>query len=260
MQARCRALLLSLPLLFSTADALAERRELHFTAAQLTRQLAASFPQRRCLLGMACLDLRNPRVDIRPGDERLFVDVDAVLQAGGQASGTGSARLAGLPRYDARKGAFFVDHPRLLSLSVPGISPIEERAARGVLNTMLAEDLLSNQPVWVLDDSDPQQALARLALRKVEVRDGRLVLTMGDDESADDLSDQSADDPASGEQPAGDDRSADEDPPADAQSPADEGPPTDDGQPPAGSAPGQGRKGLRAARQQIHAQNDSVKR
>ena len=254
MLARCRALLLSLPLLFTADAALAERRELHFTAAQLTRQLAASFPQRRCLLGMACLDLRNPRVDIRPGDERLFVDVDAVLQAGGQASGTGSARLAGLPRYDARQGAFFVDHPRLLSLSVPGISPVEERAARGVLNTMLAEDLLSNQPVWVLDDSDPQQALARLALRKVEVRDGKLVLTMGDDESPDDFSDQSADDPASGEQPA------DEDRPADAPAPAEAGPPTDDGQPPASSVPGQGRKGLRAARPQIHAQNDSVKR
>lgn len=185
MQARCRALLLSLPLLFIHDGLQAERRELHLSAHQLTRQLATAFPQRRCLMGMACLDLRNPRVSMRQGDGRLFVDVDAVLQALGQHAGTGTARLAGLPRYEVTKGAFFVDQPRLLSWSLPGISAPETQTARQLINGMLADDMFSSQPVWVLDEADPQQAMARLTLRQVQVRDGQLVLTFGDEEPPD---------------------------------------------------------------------------
>ncbi len=46
----------------------------------------------------------------------------------------------------------------------------------------LLVDYLSRTPVWVLDERDAQQALAKLVLRKIEVRDGRLRLVIGDED------------------------------------------------------------------------------
>lgn len=160
----------------------AESRELRLTAAQLTRQLQPSFPQKRCLLGLACLNLRNPVITLRKDDQRLFVAADVGFDLNAQEAGKGKALIAGLPRYDSNKGAFFLDRPQVESLDVAGLGRAELGMARQLLNGMLAEDILADQPIWTLDESDPQQAMAKLTLRKVEVRDGILILTMGDDE------------------------------------------------------------------------------
>ena len=50
------------------------------------------------------------------------------------------------------------------------------------LSQGLLIDYLRQTPIWVLDEHDSQQALARLVLRKVAVRDGRLQLVIGDDD------------------------------------------------------------------------------
>lgn len=160
----------------------AAQRELRFTAQQLNRQLAPSFPQRRCLFGMACVDLKNPKVELHRSDQRIFVDVDLALLMGTQQMGQGSARIAGHPHYDSTKGAFFLRQPSLQSLEVPGALGTEVQMARQLINAILAEDILADQPIWVLDESDARQSLAKLTLRRIEVRDGVLVAIMGDDE------------------------------------------------------------------------------
>lgn len=160
----------------------AESRELRLTAAQLTRQLQPSFPQKRCLLGLACLNLRNPVITLHKDDQRLFVAADVGFDLNAQEAGKGKALIAGVPRYDSKKGAFFLDRPQVESLDVAGLGRAELGMARQLLNGMLAEDILADQPIWTLDESDPQQAMARLTLRKIQVREGILILTMGDDE------------------------------------------------------------------------------
>lgn len=179
----------------------AERREIRLDAGQLTRQLSRSFPRQHCLFGnLACMALYRPVVSMRAGDGRLFVQFETRFQAGGQRLGDGSAQVAGVPRYDSARGAFFVARPRLLALDMPGVPPASARQAAGLLTDMLADEV-SRQPLWVLDESDPQQAMARLALRQVSVLDGRLVLVIGDDDVP--LDDPFADEevPAAGHSP-----------------------------------------------------------
>ena len=151
------------------SPAQAERRELHFTGPQITRQLAPSFPLRRCLFGeLACVRLTRPVVRMQANDPRIFVSVDVGFQpVPGQASQSGSARVAGQPAYDPQAGAFYLKRPQLLDFSMEGVPPDQARMVANVISGMLADEFFSEQPLWVLDESDPRQAL---------------VVTLGDDD------------------------------------------------------------------------------
>ena len=158
----------------------AERRAYAVTAAQLTAELAARFPQRRCVLALACATLSDPVVRLVNGDPRIFVTVRASPDIGEQPLGDGTIQVAGKPRYDPASGAFFVDEPAVLRADFPGVpSSAVEQAA--LLSRDFLADYLKRTPVWVLDESDGQQAMAKLLLREVSVKDGRLLLVIGDE-------------------------------------------------------------------------------
>ena len=159
----------------------AERRTVSLTPQQLTGQLGARFPQRRCLLGFACMTLTDPVVRLVNGDPRLFVATRVSPDVGSQPFGAGVIEVAGKPRYDAAAGAFFIDAPEILRLEFPDL-PSAYVAPATELSQGLLVDYLRQTPVWVLDEHDAQQALAKLVLRQVAVRGGRLELVIGDDD------------------------------------------------------------------------------
>lgn len=168
----------------ATTPAEAARRELRFTGAQITRQLAPSFPLRRCVFGnLGCAELKNPRVQMKRDDQRLYMDMDVRFEPlPGQGLTRGSVQFAGIPAYDPREGAFYLRSPELLDLSVDGIGAAESRQIASLVSGMLAEQFFSDQPLWTLDESDPRQAMARLTLRGLSVRNGVLVVVMGDED------------------------------------------------------------------------------
>lgn len=165
-----------------TSQLSAQQRRLSFSSEQLTRHLQRTLPSEQCLFGkLACMHLQNPQVSMKAEDQRLFIRFDARFSVQGENLGQGAATVAGVPRYEAGKGAFFVNSPELLKLELPGIPAYQTSIAAQLVSELLAGEI-SQQPVWTLDESDPQQALARLTLRRVQVENGKLVLIMGDDE------------------------------------------------------------------------------
>jgi len=167
--------------LAAATPAAAERRTYTVSAVELTREAAARFPQRRCLLNLACVTLAGPQVRLRNGDPRLFLSARASPDMGAQPLGEGTIELAGKPRYDAARGAFFMDSPEILRVEFPGL-PQAYVASAVELTRGLLIDYLRQMPIWVLDEKDSQQALAKLVLREVEVRDGKLRVVVGDDD------------------------------------------------------------------------------
>ncbi|MGE0310963.1 MAG: DUF1439 domain-containing protein [Lautropia sp.] len=161
--------------------ALAERRTIVLDAAQLTREAAAHFPQRSCLLGAACVTLSDPRVVLRDADDRIFVVASAMPEMPGAALPEGVVELAGVPRYDAGRGAFFLDRASITRADFAGLPPAYARMASRIVGELL-DDYLRSTPIHSLDERDARQSLAKLVLREVRVRDGRLELTIGDDD------------------------------------------------------------------------------
>jgi hypothetical protein len=167
--------------LLPPAPAAAQQRTFTLTAAALTREAALRFPQKRCLLGFACMTLSDPRIRLKNDDPRIFLEAQAIPDFGTRPLGEGVIEVAGMPRYDPALGAFFVDAPEILRLDFADLPPAYAAPAVDLARSLLV-DYLRQTPVWVLDEKDSQQALTKLVLRKVEVRAGRLHLVVGDDD------------------------------------------------------------------------------
>ena len=165
----------------AVTDARAELRSYEITADEMTRQAAEHFPIQRCALMLACVTLSDPKVKLLDGDSRIHVTTTVRPEVGGQPLDSGEVDLAGTPRYVPEQGAFFLDDARVTEARFPGLKPQQARTVSDLASGMLAESL-RREPIYELDDKDARQALARLVLREVRVRDGKLQLVTGADE------------------------------------------------------------------------------
>jgi len=161
-----------------TFSVFAAPRIVEMTPAQLTEQAKGQFPQRRCAGGYACVTLTEPSVRIFAGEPRLMLQANATPALGGQAFNPGLIEVAAKPEYRPDEGAFFLKDPILTRFEFPGLPVGAAATIAGVLRPVIA-DAMATTPVWALDESDPQQAMLRIVLQKVEVLNGKLRVTIG---------------------------------------------------------------------------------
>lgn len=160
----------------------AAQRVITLSTTQLQSGITEHFPQRRCLLGVACLRLFEPRVRLIDGDPRIYLSAVAVPELGHERLRRGYLEARGAPRYDPSQGAFYLDRPELTRIEFPDLPQAQAAASAEIGRLLLAE--LAREPVWRLDERDGRQALAKLVLRGVEVRGGRLLLKVGDEDES----------------------------------------------------------------------------
>lgn len=165
-------------LVMTPAMVAAAPRIVEMTPEQLTEQAKGQFPQRRCAGGYACVTLTDPTVRIFAGEPRLMLQAFATPALGGQPFEAGLIEVAAKPEYRATEGAFFLKDPILTRFEFPGLPVGAAATIAGVLRPVIA-DAMSTTPVWALDESDPQQAMLRIVLQKVEVIGGKLRVTIG---------------------------------------------------------------------------------
>ena len=156
---------------------LSASRVISLSPSEVQAGIAEMFPQRRCLLGLACVTLVDPRVRLVDGDARIYLSAVAVPELGGDELRGGVVEARGVPRYEAASGAFYVDEPDVTRIEFPDLPASQAGIAADVARLLLGEAM--REPVWRLDERDGRQALAKLVLRGVEVRNGRLLLEVG---------------------------------------------------------------------------------
>ncbi len=140
--------------------------------AELQARIATRFPLRNCKLVIACLDLSNPVVVLREGDDRIGLDADVRLLLGTRER-TGRIGLSGRPRYVPNDGQLFLDDLQITTLELAGFPPeyAELVKANGAV---LARQAMQSHPVYTLDGNGAKGAFARQAVRDVKVVHGKL--------------------------------------------------------------------------------------
>jgi hypothetical protein len=81
-------------------------------------------------------------------------------------------------RYDAAQGAFFADDPRVERLALDG-HPKSHLDATQTAITWVLKAVLEGTPVYTLRAGEHKEAFAKLLLRDVRVKSGKLRLTLG---------------------------------------------------------------------------------
>lgn len=122
--------------------------------------------------------LSEPKVELTKGSDRLglFLNVDVLVPS--VAKGAGKGKITGKIRYEKSEGAFYIDEPIIESIEVKRFPAKYTNKMRGLTQTLLAK-ALSKYPVYQFKDKDIKQKMAKATLKTVEIKDEKLLITLG---------------------------------------------------------------------------------
>ena len=150
-----------------------------FTQQQIEEQLASRFPIQKNHLVIFGIQYENPRVKLIDGKSEFAIGVDARAQfAVNKKRLTGSADLLTEVTYDPETGTFTLHKPRLTDLMISDVPQDHLETIKRIANE-LASEKVSGIPIYELRPKDVKTSIARLVLKSVFVRNGKLHVEIG---------------------------------------------------------------------------------
>ena len=142
-------------------------------------QVAERFPITRDL-GMGKLTMSDPKIDLKAGQDRVGLTTDLEFGGpGGVLNVKGSARASGALRYDQDDATFYMSDPVVQEVELPAKLMSEARKKKLMdLTGKAIGEAYGDVPLYTLRDSRRDRT-AKLLLREVRVREGKLELVLG---------------------------------------------------------------------------------
>lgn len=121
----------------------------------------------------ATISVLEPVVDLHDVDNKVGLQarIQAIVPNGMKGSGT--VGLSGTVVYEKAEGAFYINEAYIHTLRINGLTEATSALIKPYVQALISNALQAN-PVFVLDDEDAQQKLAKSSLQSVEVKDGKL--------------------------------------------------------------------------------------
>ena len=149
------------------------------TQEQIQKKLDLKFPISKRYLLLFELTLADPEVVLREGSDRVSFEVSAltnVLVNGEDLRGR--AQVTAGVRYEPQDGALLLVDPDVETVVIT-LLPEEYEDEVIVVAGLAAREYLNDYEIYRLDQTDFKQALAKLVVKGVEVREGVLRIRLG---------------------------------------------------------------------------------
>jgi hypothetical protein len=143
--------------------------------AQLQARLDARFPQKNCAMLVACLTLSDPHVVLTEGSQRIGLSADVLVTLGHREM-PGKVAFSGLLRYVRYKGDFYLDDVQIDNFALTGFPPDLVQIVK-VRGPSAMRRALEGHPIYTIKGDSTKAALAKLAVRDVQVVDGKMRVT-----------------------------------------------------------------------------------
>lgn len=140
--------------------------------AELQSRIAARFPTHHCKLLLACVDLSNPVVMLKEGDDRIGFTADVSVVLGWQQR-NGRIGLSGRPRYVPQDGQLFLDDLQIDTFSLDGLPAAYAELVR-LRGPDAARSALASHPLYTIDTGTAKGLLAKQTVKDVKVVNGKL--------------------------------------------------------------------------------------
>jgi hypothetical protein len=147
------------------------------TASEIQQSLQRKLPISKSKL-LVTATLRALDVEFMEDDNRILLRPEVDLSLVGQSVLRGRAIVAGQIRYVPESREFFFDQPSVVELDIEGL-PASLRPTAEEVIARCAEGYLATTPVYRLQQTDFKQSLAKLVLKSVRARRGRLEIALG---------------------------------------------------------------------------------
>jgi len=177
-------LLILLGLLF-VWNAATNTHVFRFSEETIENVLQKRAPLTRSYFRVFDVTIDAPRVDLIEKSDRIAAGADVILDikiGGFETPLQGAADISGSIEYRAEETAFYLADPQIEVLKIPGIPERFSDRAHGVVALAISE-FYENRPLYELTGDETPKAAARMLLRDIVVKDGKLVVTLGLDQS-----------------------------------------------------------------------------
>ncbi len=149
--------------------------------ADIVAKLNQKLPMEKTYLLIFKVTLDNPRVDLIAGSNRINLGLDVQLNIhinGDSKPLGGKIDASGSLKYVPEEGAFYLVDPAIENLALQGVPEKHIEKATKVIQQALVH-FYSARPVYKLKRSDIKQSFTRLVLKKLEVQNEAVVVTLG---------------------------------------------------------------------------------
>jgi hypothetical protein len=147
------------------------------TASDIQQTLQSKLPFSRSKL-LVTATVRALDVEFMETGDRILLRPQVDLDLVGQRALRGRAVVTGQLRYAPKTGEFFFDKSSVAEVAIDGL-PTSLRAPTEEIIARAAESYLASAPVYRLKQSDFKQSLAKMVLKSVQTRNGRLEIVIG---------------------------------------------------------------------------------
>ena len=147
------------------------------TASDIQQSLQRKLPISKSKL-LVTATVRTLDVELMESDNRILLRPEVDLSLVGQSALRGRAVVAGQIRYAPETGEFFFDRPTVAEMTIDGLPESLRPTVQEVI-ARCTEGYLAKEPVYRLKQSDFKQSLAKMVLKSVQTRDGRLEIVIG---------------------------------------------------------------------------------
>ena len=142
------------------------------TEAELQEKLdTQTFEHKDSLLKASVTD---GKITLLEKDNQILLSAKVDILLLRQIEGQGSAAIQGQIHYEPEKGAFYFKNAKIQTLAIDNLDPEYLPLVQQALEKTLSKTL-SRRPIYVLDDKDVKQKLAKSQLDSVEVKDKVLI-------------------------------------------------------------------------------------
>ncbi|MEN9463897.1 MAG: hypothetical protein RL217_78 [Pseudomonadota bacterium] len=151
-------------------------QEIEFSRADIQAELEKRLPITH-QQGVVAITLAKPKLDLMADEQRLKIRVQIIVATviGGEMRGFVTAN--GKLRYKNLNHSFYIDNPKIDELSVEGIPDDVQLQLKLIAQQMLVP-ALSDQPVYQLKDNNVQEALAKMMLQSITIKDDAIVASL----------------------------------------------------------------------------------
>ena len=152
------------------------RRELVFTREDLQAKLTKKFPRKEKHPLMA-VTFSNPEILLEPGAEAMSMRLDIKMAPRMGKQRKGRVVAQGGIEYRPQQGEFIIVNPRVLAIEFDHLKGKYQKSVQSAADR-LVEQYLSEVAVYRLDQKDFKQKMAKLVLKSVDIKDGKLVVVL----------------------------------------------------------------------------------
>ncbi len=165
-------LILSVTLLLVSTSGYAFTFVKEISEHELQRRVEQMMPLEQKTL-FATISVFEPVVDLHDVDNKVGLHARVQTIAPNGMKSNGNVGLSGTVVYEKTEGAFYIKEAQIQTLIIKGLTEQASGLIKPYLQAVISSVLQSN-PVFVLDDKDAQQRLAKSSLQSVEVKDEKL--------------------------------------------------------------------------------------